>query len=102
VLAGNIAAVLSGQPTVPCDIKSRGSLAAIGEHRGVARVGRFRFAGLSAWLIDRAYYLWQIPGWSRKLRIASDWLWDLLFSRDYVQLGAHPNRASTGETRRVA
>jgi NADH dehydrogenase len=101
-LAVNLRAVLQGQPPVPSDITTRGSIAAIGEHRGVARIGRFRLAGLSAWMINRAYYLWQLPGFPRKLRILFDWMMDLLFSRDYVQLGVHRSTAPPQETRRVA
>jgi NADH dehydrogenase len=96
-LAGNLLRALKGVPTLPCDIKTRGSLAAIGQHRGVARIGRFRLAGLTAWLVNRAYYLGQIPGIPRKLRVGFDWLLDLLFSPDYVQVGVH--RSTPAEDR---
>jgi NADH:ubiquinone reductase (H+-translocating) len=102
VLARNLARVLAGQPPLPCDIKTRGSIAALGDHRGVARIGRFRVSGVTAWLINRAYYVWALPGWSRRLRIVSDWTLDLLFSRDYVHLGAHTTIPPTGNTRRAA
>ncbi len=102
VLAANLGRVLDGLPALPCDIESKGSLAMIGDHRGVARIGRYRMSGLPAWLINRSYYLWQIPGWSRKARIAFDWILDLVFSRDYVQVGVHPAVSPSGETRRAA
>ena len=93
-LAENLLRVFKGDPALPCDIKTRGSLAAIGQHRGVARIGRYRLAGLTAWLLNRAYYLSKIPGAARKLRIGFDWCLDLIFSPDYVQVGIHtPDRS---------
>jgi NADH dehydrogenase len=88
-VAMNLSRELTNQPTLPCDIKTRGSLAAIGQQRGVARIGRFRLSGFTAWLINRLYYLWQMPGTARKLRLGFDWILDLVFSPDYVQLGVH-------------
>jgi NADH dehydrogenase len=102
VLAANLARVIDGHPALPCDIKTRGSLAVIGEHRGIARIGSYRLSGLKAWFINRAYYLWQIPGWPRKIRIGFDWMLDLMFSRDYVQLGVHSKLPSPGQTKRAA
>src|SRR5262249_34550316 len=88
-LADNLVRALDGLPALPCDIRTRGSLAALGDHRGGARIGHYRFTGVRAWLINRLYYLWAIPAWSRKVKIAFDWLLDLALSRDYVQLGVH-------------
>jgi NADH dehydrogenase len=86
-LARNIADVLRGKPARPCDIASRGSLAALGGRKGVAKVFKWNLTGFPAWFIRQTYYLLRVPGWSRKARIALDWTLNLLFSRDIVQLG---------------
>ncbi len=88
-LAGNLAAVLSGRDPRPCDIKSKGALAALGCRTGVAKVFGFKLAGFGAWFLWRTVYLLKMPGLARKIRIALDWTIDLVFSRDFVQLGVH-------------
>ncbi len=87
--ARNIAAVLRGRPTKPCDIKSQGSLAALGCRTGVATVFGIKFSGFAAWWLWRTVYLMKMPGLGRKVRVALDWTLDLFFPRDDVQLGVH-------------
>jgi hypothetical protein len=43
--------------------------------------------GLPAWLLRRTYYLLQMPGWGRRLRIVIDWTFALLFGPDIVKIG---------------
>lgn len=88
-LARNLAAALRGQETTPCDLSHRGTLAAIGCRTGVARVFGVRLSGFPAWWLWRTVYLLKMPRWSRRVRIAIDWSLNLVFSRDYVQLGVH-------------
>ncbi len=87
--AKNIARVLKSQATLPCDIQSQGSLAALGCRTGVANIFGFKVSGFAAWWLWRTVYLLKMPGLGRKIRIALDWTLDLLFRRDYVQLGVH-------------
>jgi NADH dehydrogenase len=87
--ARNIAHVLKGEPTTPCDIVDKGSLAALGCRTGVAKVFGIRVSGFAAWWLWRTVYLIKMPGLARKLRIALDWTLELFFRRDYVQLGVH-------------
>jgi NADH dehydrogenase len=89
-LGRNIAAVFQGRPTRPCNIASRGWMAALGRHKAVAKVFGYKVKGFPAWFIRQTYYLMRIPGWARKLRIALDWTLNLFFARDIVQLGARP------------
>jgi NADH:ubiquinone reductase (H+-translocating) len=88
-LAFNIAEVIRGRVPRPCNIATRGSMAALGGHKAVARIFNWNLTGFPAWFVRRTYYLMKIPGWSRKARIAVDWTLNLLFSRDIVQLGIH-------------
>jgi NADH dehydrogenase len=64
-------------------------LAAFGHHDAVAKVGRMKLTGFPAWFLWRSVYLMKMPGLARGARIALDWTADLLFGRDYVQLGVH-------------
>jgi NADH dehydrogenase len=90
--ARNIAAVLQGRPTSPCDLRSQGSLAALGCRTGVASVLGVKLSGFAAWWLWRTVYLMKMPGFGRKVRIALDWTLDLFFRRDVVQLGVHRDR----------
>jgi NADH dehydrogenase len=91
-LADNLLRVLDGKGTAPCQIGTRGSLAALGCRTGVAEVFGLRLSGFPAWFLWRTVYLLKMPTLSRKFRVALDWSLDLLFSRDFVELGVHRRR----------
>lgn len=85
-LADNLVATLRGQPTRSFSYRARGSMAAIGHRKGVADVLGVPLWGLPAWLVWRAYYLSQMPTFGRKLRIAVEWTWGMLFPNDITHL----------------
>jgi NADH dehydrogenase len=88
-LAWNLARVLEGRSTRRFDYSTKGALVALGCRTGVAKVFGLKVSGFAAWFLWRTFYLFQMPGWARRLRVALDWTMDLLFPRDYVQLGVH-------------
>ncbi|MEM8873244.1 MAG: NAD(P)/FAD-dependent oxidoreductase [Planctomycetota bacterium] len=85
--AKNIARSLSGEPTQPCDLTDKGTLAAFGHGDAVAQAMGLRLTGWTAWFMWRTVYLMKMPGFSRKLRIAADWTLALFTRRDYVEMG---------------
>lgn len=87
--AAGILATLDGRPTAPLTYRTQGSIAALGCRTGVAEILGVRLSGFWAWWLWRTVYLLKMPGLTRRLRIAADWTLDLLFPRDYVQLGMH-------------
>ncbi|MEQ8820606.1 MAG: NAD(P)/FAD-dependent oxidoreductase [Sumerlaeia bacterium] len=87
--AANIALALRGQPTETTDIKSKGMMAAIGNHNAVADLKGAQFSGFFAWLLWRMAYLSLMPTWSRRSRVFVDWTLSAIFPHDYVQLGLH-------------
>jgi NADH dehydrogenase len=89
VAARNIARVLNGDSAQPCKLSSKGALAALGCRTAVAKVFGIKLSGFPAWFLWRTVYLFKMPGWARRLRVALEWTMDLLFRRDYVQLGVH-------------
>jgi NADH dehydrogenase len=99
-LAGNLASVLRGRPTRPCDIRSPGELAALGCRTAVARVFGIRLAGFPAWFLWRTVYLLKMPGLARKVRVALDWSMDLIFAKEAVQLGLTSDGGRGRPTRR--
>jgi NADH dehydrogenase len=83
--ARNIAAAITGGTQRPFTYREMGQLASIGSRRGVAHVLGFRFSGFLAWWFWRTVYLYKLPGFQKKVRVALDWTLDVLFSKDIVQ-----------------
>jgi NADH dehydrogenase len=80
--AANIVRVLRGQPTRPFHFKPLGQLCSIGGHRAVAEMFGFRVSGFLAWFFWRSVYLMKLPTWSRRIKVGSDWFWDMIFPRE--------------------
>ncbi|MFO1106168.1 MAG: FAD-dependent oxidoreductase [Amaricoccus sp.] len=89
-LAKNIAVSLEGGALTPFDYSSKGSLASLGGKRGVAEVYGWRISGFPAWLLWRSYYLSFLPGFSTKLRVMLNWLFDAILPRNTVQVQSEP------------
>jgi NADH dehydrogenase len=85
-LARNLAAAVAGRPADPFRFKPLGAFASIGNRRAVGRVFGLRLSGLPAWFLWRGIYLSKMPTLARKVQIAFDWLWQIFFPRDIVQL----------------
>jgi NADH:ubiquinone reductase (H+-translocating) len=81
-LGRNLARVLSGETPQPFTHRHLGQLATIGRHAAVAEVMGFHFRGFFAWWLWRSIYLAKLPGLLRKLRVMSDWAFELFFPRD--------------------
>ncbi len=86
VLADNIVAVMRGGQPQPFKFKIIGMLATIGRRNGVAQVYGLKFSGIFAWCMWRAIYLGKLPGFQNKVRILIDWMLDMFFSKDIVQI----------------
>ena len=86
-LADNIFEVLNGRPPKPFIYNMLGMMGALGRNTGFGQFLGVRLHGFPAWFIRRTYYLLQMPGWRRRLRIMIDWTFGLLFRPDIVKLG---------------
>lgn len=96
-LAKNLRRALRGERPRSFSYSSRGSIAPLGCRTGVAKVFGVKLSGFPAWFLWRSVYLLKMPGWSRRARVALDWTMDLLFAREYVQLGVHRNAERSAE-----
>jgi NADH:quinone reductase (non-electrogenic) len=94
VLAGNIVAVLDGRQPRPFVYRTLGQMGSLGHGKGFGQLLGVRVRGFPAWFIRRTYYLLQMPGWARKLRLAIDWTLALLFRPDPVKVGLDSETAS--------
>lgn len=84
--AHNILAAIRGQPMKPFDFTGLGKLGSLGRRSAVAEVLGIQLSGFLAWLLWRGVYLSKFPGLDRKLRVATDWLLDLLLPKDITQV----------------
>jgi len=91
--ARRLAKNLAGDPQ-PYRYRMLGQVATLGRYKGIADVPGFRFTGFLGWFITRTYHLYQLPLFSRKLRVVTDWTTSLFFRRDIAELSmlGHPRR----------
>jgi NADH dehydrogenase len=95
--ARRLAKNLRGNPQ-PYRYRMLGQVATLGRYKGIADVLGLRFTGFPGWFITRSYHLYQLPLFSRKLRVVVDWTVSLFFRRDIAELGmlGHPQRLGDG------
>jgi NADH dehydrogenase len=94
LLARNIAAVFDGQPPQPFVYSTLGLMGSLGHGKAFAQFLGIRVRGFLAWFVRRTYYLMQMPGWFRRLRIVIDWTFALLFRPDIVKINLDSEEAS--------
>ena len=85
-LATNLVRVQRGEATRRFHFRPQGLLATIGHHNGVAEIYGLKFSGLVAWFLWRTVYLMKIPTVRRKLNVVVDWIWDIFFKPNVVQV----------------
>ena len=88
---------LTGKPR-PYRYRMLGQVATLGRYRGIADILGLRVRGFPGWFVTRTYHLSQLPLFSRKLRVVTDWTVALFFRRDIAELGTlgHPRRLDEG------
>jgi NADH dehydrogenase len=86
VLARNLFAVLNGQPPQPFVHDNLGMMGSLGHGQAFGQLLKLRVRGVLAWFVRRTYYLLQMPGWARRLRIVIDWTFALFFRPDIVKI----------------
>jgi NADH:ubiquinone reductase (H+-translocating) len=84
--ARRLAKNLRGAPE-PYAYRMLGQVATLGRNKGIAEIMGLRFRGFPGWFLTRTYHLYQLPTFSRKLRVVIDWTVALFFRRDIAELG---------------
>jgi NADH dehydrogenase len=87
VAAHNILGAIrgSGTPRV-FDFGGLGKMGSLGHHSAVAEILGVKLSGFVAWWLWRTIYLMKMPGWGRRLKIASSWTLDLVLPPELVEL----------------
>ncbi|HZM87033.1 MAG TPA: FAD-dependent oxidoreductase [Blastocatellia bacterium] len=84
--AGNIVASIRGGKRSEFTFGGLGQMGALGHHSAVAQIMGVNISGFIAWWIWRTIYLLKLPGWGRRLKVASSWTLDLLLPAELVEL----------------
>lgn len=88
-IASEIEARRDGRPVPKRQVfvyEDKGSMAIIGKNRAVAEIGRFRFGGISAFLIWAFIHIISLIGFRRKVIVFTEWVWQYLFHSRGVRL----------------
>jgi NADH dehydrogenase len=59
----------------PFQYVDRGTMATIGRAKAVAQIGRFRTAGVFAWLLWSLVHIFFLIGFRNRFRVMSEWIW---------------------------
>jgi len=86
VLAQNIVGVMNAKPPQPFIYDTLGMMGSLGNGKAFGQLLKVRVHGVLAWFVRRTYYLLQMPGWGRRLRIMIDWTFSLLYRPDVVKI----------------
>ncbi len=77
---------LKGRDPQPFVYRTLGMMGSLGHSKAFGQLLKVRLRGFPAWFVRRTYYLLQMPGWGRRLRIMIDWTFALLFRPDIVKI----------------
>jgi len=78
--ARNVLQRLRGEPGLPFRYTDKGLLATIGRSAAVARLGRFEFSGLPAWLLWAFVHVFYLISFRNRALVMFEWIW-LYFTR---------------------
>jgi len=81
----NIAAAVREGKHAHFAFEGLGTLGSLGHGSAVADVFGVKVSGFVAWFLWRCIYLMKMPGFNRKVRIATDWALHILFPPDLAQ-----------------
>jgi NADH:ubiquinone reductase (H+-translocating) len=86
LVARNIAATLKGGALQTFDFKGLGKMGSLGRRNAVAEIFGISLSGFVAWFVWRTIYLLKMPGWGRRLKVATSWTLDLFLQPELVEL----------------
>lgn len=68
-----------------------GKMGSLGRRTAVAEIFGMQVSGFLAWWLWRTIYLAKLPGWGRRLKVATSWTLDLVLEPELVQLSIAPD-----------
>jgi NADH dehydrogenase len=84
--AHNIVASIRGGAHFAFDFGGLGKMGSLGHHCAVAEIMGLNISGLLAFWMWRTIYLMKLPGWTRRLKVATSWALDFFVPPELTQL----------------
>jgi NADH:ubiquinone reductase (H+-translocating) len=84
--AHNIVAAIRGGEPESFAFAGLGKMGSLGHRSAIAEILGLHVSGFIAWWLWRTIYLMKMPGWGRRLKVASSWTLDLLLPPELVEL----------------
>jgi NADH dehydrogenase len=78
--------MLGGATPRTFDFKGLGKMGSLGRRNAVAEIFGLKISGFLAWFLWRTIYLAKLPGWGRRLKVATAWTLDLFLAPELVEL----------------
>jgi NADH dehydrogenase len=97
VAAHNILAAVRGGTRRVFAFKGLGKMGSLGHRSAVAEIMGVRVSGFAAWWLWRTIYLMKMPGWGRRLKVATSWTLDLFLPPELVNLRLEGSRGVSRE-----
>lgn len=85
-LAKLIRLEMTGKARAPFHFRDKGQMATIGRSRAIVEVGRFKLAGLLAWMMWLAVHIYFLTGFKNRLLVVLQWAWSYLSFRRGARL----------------
>jgi NADH:ubiquinone reductase (H+-translocating) len=85
-VANNIVALFQGGRQLGFDFGGLGKMGSLGHHCAVAEVFGLNISGFVAWWLWRSIYLMKLPGWGRRLKVATSWALDFILPPELTEL----------------
>jgi len=85
-VANNIVASMRGGPQLAFDFGGLGKMGSLGHHCAVADIMGLNISGFLAFAMWRAIYLMKLPGWGRRLKVATSWALDFVLPPELTEL----------------
>lgn len=98
VVAQNVVASMRGGSAATFDYHPAGEMAIVGRRAGVANLYGFQLAGFLVWVMWRVIYLAKLPTVEKRIRVAVDWMLDVVFGRELSTLPGSDLRDLEAET----
>ena len=85
VVAHNVLAAIDGGVRRAFTFRGLGKMGSLGSRSAVAEIAGIPVAGLLAWFLWRTIYLFKLPSWVRRAKVAAAWTFDLFLPPELVQ-----------------
>jgi NADH dehydrogenase len=82
----NIEREIRGKPLKKFSFTGLGDACSLGRRKAITHVKGIRLYGLLAWIVWRAFFIYFVPSWDRRIRIMLDWFLVPIFGRDIVNM----------------